>query len=271
MRVSRITTYPVKSLQGTDHAAREAMGLGLLGDRRWAVFYPTGVAATRRELSILAKISVVETETGISLAHDGDHIDIDIPSGASITGYVFSTRIEGVEDAGNLASLFLSAALGREVRLAYFPNAPLRPVNDDNSPDHFTAFADGYPILLATAPSLNALNTGFDTPFSIRRFRPNLVIDGLFDPWAEDTWRLIRIGKAVLRVASPCDRCVMTTQDPDTGEQTDRREPLATLARLHRSAKGKICFGQNLVVEEEGTIVLGDEVELLETGPSNLL
>ena len=105
----------------------------------------------------------------------------------------------------------------------------------------------------------------------MRRFRPNLVIDGDMAPWTEDTWRRIRVGTSVLRIVKPCERCVMTTQDPNTGVQTDRHEPLATLGKLHRSARGRIIFGQNAVVEQEGTVVLGDTIEVLEAGPSNLL
>jgi uncharacterized protein YcbX len=64
----------------------------------------------------------------------------------------------------------------------------------------------------------------------------------------------------------------MTTQDPMTGERTgDGREPLATLRRIHRASNGKIMFGQNAVVEQQGKMTLGDEVEILETGPTNLI
>ncbi|WP_439103743.1 MOSC domain-containing protein [Celeribacter marinus] len=272
MKLSRISTYPVKSLPVTDHAARNIGALGVEGDRRWAILYPTGAVATRRELPELARIAVVETDIGILISYDGDHLDVTRPKGQRTTAFVFSNRIEGVEDAGNLAASFLSCALGREVRLAYFPNEPLRPVNTTYSiTPHFTGFADGYPILITTNASLEALNTAAAYPFEMRRFRANLVIEGDIAPWVEDTWRRIRIGSTILRIVKPCERCVMTTQDPDTGVQTDRHEPLATLGKLHRSARGRIIFGQNAVVEQTGTVVLGDCVEVLEDGPSNLL
>ncbi|WP_417268972.1 MOSC domain-containing protein [Celeribacter sp.] len=272
MNLSRISTYPVKSLPVTDHAARTIGSMGVDGDRRWAVLYPTGTVATRREFPELARISVVETEEGISLCHDGDRLDVPRPSGAKTTAFVFTNRIEGVEDAGNYAASFLSSALEREVRLAYFPDRPLRPVNIKYSlTPHFTGFADGYPVLITTNASLRALNQAAGHEFEMRRFRPNLVIDGDMAPWAEDTWRRIRVGSTVLRIVKPCERCVMTTQDPKTGVQTDRHEPLATLGKLHRSARGRIIFGQNAVVEQEGTVVLGDTIEVLEAGPSNLL
>jgi uncharacterized protein len=52
--------------------------------------------------------------------------------------------------------------------------------------------------------------------------------------------------------------------------QTDPREPLRTLATFHRATNGGIIFGQNLIPESAGTIHVGDAVDVLERGPSNL-
>ena len=272
MKLARITVYPVKSMTGTDLAASDVENKGLEGDRRWAVVYPSGVAATRRELPKLAHLSAVNTQYGISISFEGERLDVPIPVGAPSTAQVFSTKIENVEDAGNYASHFLSSALEREVRLVYFPDTATRAVDRAYAPDgHQTAFSDGFPLLLATKAPLEELNAELESPVEMRRFRPNVVVDGDFAPWAEDGWRRIRIGSAVFRTVKPCERCVMTTQDPATGEQTHAHEPLATLRRIHRSSIGKTIFGQNLIVEEPGNIVLGDEVEVLEEGPSNLI
>ena len=272
MKLARITTYPVKSVSGTDMAAAEVRGLGVEGDRRWAVIYSNGVVATRRELPKLAHLSAVTTPHGISISFESDRFDIPVPTGAPCKVKVFSTGIDGVEDAGNYASHFLSSALEREVRLVYFPDTAQRVVDRAYAPgDHFTALSDGFPVLLTTQASLAELNAELETPVEMRRFRPNIVVGGDIEPWSEDTWKVIRIGSSIFRVVKPCERCVMVTQDPSTGEQTHRNEPLATLRRIHRAVTGKIIFGQNLVVEEPGSIVLGDEVEVLESGPSNLL
>ncbi|ATG48684.1 sulfurase [Celeribacter ethanolicus] len=272
MKLARITTYPVKSLTGSDHAAVKVQPIGIEGDRRWAVVYPNGIVATRRELPRMANLSAVCTSYGISISFEGARLDVPFPSGAPSSVKVFSCLIEGVEDAGNYASHFLSSALEREVRLVWFPETARRPVSRAYAGEgYFTAFSDGYPLLLTTMASLAELNAELAAPVEMQRFRPNVVIAGDIEPWSEDTWRVIRIGSAVFRVVKPCERCVMITQDPQTGEQTHPREPLATLGRIHRAVTGKIIFGQNLVVEEEGSIVLGDEVEVLERGPSNML
>lgn len=272
MKISRLTVYPVKSMSGNDLAATKVESLGLDGDRRWAVVYPSGKAATRRELPPLAQLSAVTTPEGISLSFGGDRLDVPTPSGAPTTAKIFSSQATGVEDAGNYASHFLSSALEHEVRLVYFPATAQRSLDPVFAPGgHHVAFADGFPILLTTQASLNELNADAGYEFEMRRFRSNIVVDGDFSPWEEDKWRLLRIGSAILRIVKPCERCIMTTQDPVSGEKTHGNEPLATLARLHRASNGKIIFGQNAIVEQQGSIVLGDEVEVLESGPSNLI
>jgi hypothetical protein len=48
---------------------------------------------------------------------------------------------------------------------------------------------------------------------------------------AEDGWKRIRIGDVEFRVVKPCSRCILTTIDPQTGERSADREPLATLQK----------------------------------------
>jgi uncharacterized protein YcbX len=271
MKLARLTNYPVKSMTGHDLTKTELGPYGLLGDRRWAVVHSSGQVATRREMPELAHLHAVSTDFGISLSYIDERIDVPVPEHAPATVKVFSTRVDGVLDAGNYASHFLSSALKHCVRLVYFPEEDIRPVAKGFAPTpHFTGFSDEFPVLITSMPSLFSLNAELQHPVEMRRFRPNIVIDGDFEPWTEDSWRLIRIGSTVLRIVKPCARCVMVTQDPKSGEILDKAEPLETLRRIHRASNGKIIFGQNAVVETQGAIALGDEVEVLESGPSNL-
>ncbi len=271
MKLSRITSYPVKSLNGSDLAIASVEKMGVAGDRRWAVVHNNGKLATRRDLPALASLNAVDTDYGISISFDGERFDVPFPSDAQTEVTLFKEVISNLQDAGNYAAHFLSSALKREVRLVYFPDAAKRNVDKVYAPDgHTTGLSDGFPILLATTPSLHELNAELERPVEMRRFRPNLVVNGDFEPWAEDTWKRIKIGSVILRRVKPCERCVMILQDPLTGEQTDDREPMATLRRLHRSSIGKTIFGQNMVVEQTGTLVLGDQVEVLERAQSNL-
>jgi uncharacterized protein YcbX len=57
-----------------------------------------------------------------------------------------------------------------------------------------------------------------------------------------------------------CDRCVVTTLDPDTG--VAGKEPLRTLSRF-RKWDGKVWFGMNLIHDASGTLEVGAAVEVL--------
>jgi uncharacterized protein YcbX len=87
------------------------------------------------------------------------------------------------------------------------------------------------------------------------RFRPNIVVDGVDEPFAEDEWKLIRIGDVELRFGEHCDRCVLTTIDPAT--LAGSSEPTRTLAR-YRQWDHQVFFGIRLVPVTTGTVSVGD-------------
>jgi uncharacterized protein YcbX len=96
----------------------------------------------------------------------------------------------------------------------------------------------------------------------MNRFRPNIVIRGAGTPFAEDTWREIRIGYMHFSVVKACARCVTTTTDQATAARGS--EPLVTLAAYRRVSRG-VLFGQNLIHAAPGRISIGDPVQVLRT------
>ena len=131
-----------------------------------------------------------------------------------------------------------------------------------------TAFADAYPVTLASAASLGRLRTWVTEtalergeepglPLAVERFRPNLVVDGDLEPFEEDRWGRVTVGGVTFRVVKPVDRCVLTTVDPDTLERG--AEPIRTLAR-HRKWDGATWFAVQLVPDTGGAVRLGDHV-----------
>ena len=66
--------------------------------------------------------------------------------------------------------------------------------------------------------------------------------------------------RSTFRVPKPCDRCVVTTTDQETGERG--REPLRTLAR-YRHVDQALLFATNLIPDAPGEIAVGDEVRML--------
>jgi len=64
-------------------------------------------------------------------------------------------------------------------------------------------------------------------PIDYRRFRPNLLVSG-DTRHDEDKWQKLRIGEATFSLLGPCERCKVTTIDPDIGEFSGP-EPLKTI------------------------------------------
>jgi uncharacterized protein YcbX len=97
----------------------------------------------------------------------------------------------------------------------------------------------------------------------LRRFRMLLELDGL-DAHEEDTWadQVVRAGDAVLFVRGPVPRCVVTTQDPDTG--LANLDTLRAIKDYRGLRNGKaIDFGVYFDVEQPGRVRVGDAVELI--------
>lgn len=162
--------------------------------------------------------------------------------------------------AGREAAAWFSAHLGIACRLVHMPPSGRRAVPGRwGTAGQRVSFADAYPFLLIGRASLDDLNSRLAEPVPMNRFRPNLVIDGAA-PYAEDGWRMVRIGEIQFDVAKPCLRCIMTTIDQATAR--GGKEPLATLARYRRAAgTNGVAFGQNLVHSRCGVLRVGDPVE----------
>lgn len=270
--VSALHVHPVKAMRATSAPSAVVEPWGLAGDRRWILADASTLkAVTQRDEPSLARVEALLTAGGglrLSVP-EREPVDVDVPrSGPPETVRLFADKIE-LLPAGGPGDAWLSGYLGRAVRLMHLDEPALRrPVNDRHGrPGEMVSLADGYPLLVTTTASLEALNTliaGGDRPHEgplpMSRFRPNVVIDGT-SAWAEDAWRRVRIGEVVFRVAEPCGRCVVTTTDQATGARGS--EPLRTLGR-HRKVGAKLLFGQNLIPEGAGTLYVGDTLTPME-------
>ncbi|MGW1838264.1 MOSC domain-containing protein [Streptomyces sp. BBFR2] len=265
-----IHLYPVKSLAGAGPGEAVVEPWGLAGDRRWMLVDAERRLVTQRPHPRLALAAAEGLPGGaVRLTAPGmEPLTVEVPEpGRTVTVGIWRDEVEAVP-AGPAAAAWCSRYLGMPVELVHL-DAPAerRPVDPQFSrPGDTVSFADGYPLLLTTTASLDALNSLIaqgdhpdEGPLPMDRFRPNAVIDGTA-PWAEDTWRTVRIGSVVLDVAKPSGRCVVTTTDQRTAERG--KEPLRTLARHHRVMERPV-FGQNLIPRTTGTIRVGDPFDVL--------
>jgi uncharacterized protein len=273
MTVASLSVYPVKSLRGHDVPHAKVLREGLANDRRWVITDTSGKLLTQREIRKMAQVTVEVTSNGLKLSHESaGGFDVDTPPAEAQTSDVTVWRFTGpAKRASERAEDWLSTVLERNIWLAHMHDVTVRPTNLNFSlPGDRVSFADGYPILIASSASLVDLNQRGVGGSVMKQFRPNIVVSGA-EPWDEDKWRRIRIGQVILRFAKPCERCVVTTLDPQTGEQMPQDQwPLTTLGKFHRDRAGRIMFGQNAIPDELGAISVGDEVKVLERGNSEL-
>ena len=266
LRLASIRRYPAKSMGGSELASATIEPRGIAGDRRWLMVTPEGRFLTRREMGVMALLRADPAPDGVVLTHrDGTVLHVAEPvGGAAMAVTIWGDPVQAI-DAGDEAADWLSARVGRAVRLVHMPDTVVRPVDPEfaHEGDH-VSFADGFPLLVTLVESLDALNRELAQPITMDRFRPNLVIAGAA-PFAEDAWTRLRIGPVSLRMANPCTRCVMTTQDPATGEVVTPMEPLRTLKAMGRvmpGARAEPIFGLNAIPEGSGMISVGDAVEV---------
>ena len=165
-------------------------------------------------------------------------------------------------DQGDESAQWFSDWLGVSVRLVHVADGYKRRLNPEyaSSAEDHTGFADGYPILIISEASLLDLNSKLISPLPMNRFRPNIVVQNC-EPFAEDTWKRIRIGSVEMALVKPCPRCVVTTIDKETLEKS--KEPLKTLATYRNQADGAM-FGMNVIPLNEGEVKVGMSVEVLE-------
>lgn len=150
----------------------------------------------------------------------------------------------------------------REARAALPAGAvPERPRVDPAYADGEVSFADGFPLLVTSQESLDDLSGWSGESLPMNRFRPNIVLSGWQEPWAEDRVRRLRLGEVELLMVKRCARCVATTVDQE--KATTGPEPLRTLAAFRRIDQ-KLLFGVNAVPVRTGTVRVGDSVEVLE-------
>ncbi len=260
--VSSLSIYPVKSCRVIHENSTRVEAFGLKNDRRWMVVDENNMMLTQRKISKLCLIQPEITETGLVLKISGmDKLFVEIPlSNKKVSVKVWSDECQAY-DAGDEAATWLSHALSIECRLVYFPDDEFRQVDlSYASEGDKTAFSDGFPLLLISQESLDDLNSRSTSPVAMTRFRPNIVVKGC-EPFAEDTWKKIRIGNNIFRIVKPCSRCVIPSINIETAEREE--EPLKTLIS-YRKRDNKIFFGQNVIADSGGAIKVGMSVEVIE-------
>lgn len=234
--VASLHRWPVKSLAGEDADALSLDPRGVAGDRAHALVdihkgAPRRLTA-REAPAMLRWRAAYDGVPGATLRPD----TVPLPTVTAPDGTAFAWDDPGLPRA-------LSDELGREVTL----RRDLSLMQDL-----------GNSILITTQATLDAIAAELDRDLDLRRFRTNVHVVLDDDAYAEEGWegRRLRVGDVELQLLHPCERCVIPTRDPDT----TAKDPniLRWLTRHHGG-----LFGINARPRGDGTIAVGDQVELL--------
>lgn len=226
MRVVQLWRYPVKSMQGERLDAAAMTVLGIEGDRHWGVLdHATGKVLTAKRVPELlyATARLIEGRPVVTLP--GDHTSVAEWLGRD------ASVVEAQPDARGTY----------EIAEDYFDddsnviswNGPKGTFHDNNR------------------TMAHLLSIGSIADWDVRRFRPNIVVDG--DGEKALIGSTLRIGGAVLEVVKPTDRCVLTTRPQPGGIERD-----VQVLKTILGAGGDLGVGCTVV--QAGPIHVGDEV-----------
>ncbi|MCZ2723513.1 MOSC domain-containing protein [Marinomonas sp. 15G1-11] len=262
--VSELAIYPIKSIQGIKLTQAVATDSGFFNDRRYMLVKRSGEFITGRENPSLTLVRcIIHPDDTLELSHPNTDIKLVIDpnsfSDRRITVTIWENEVEA-RICGSQFDQWFSSVLGEEVLLTFFDQDSKRVTK--RRPEMPVAFADGYPYLITSKASLNALNDRCSEAMSMERFRSNIVVDHC-DAFEEDTWQTIKIGEAIFEATKPCSRCIFTTLDPITAQRSRKGEPIKTLAKFRMTAEKEVTFGMNFVCIQEGIVKENDTIEVI--------
>jgi uncharacterized protein YcbX len=263
IRLNGLYVYPIKSCGGVAVGEWYVDERGLRHDRRWMLVDEAGRFMSQRRFPRMALIGARSVPDGFVVSAPGMpslEVPLRPPNGKPLRAQIWNDTVDTLT-AGGEADRWFGEFLGVRSKLVHMPDESVRPVDPDyGEPGDLVGLTDSFPFLLISEGSLAALNARLEHPLPMNRFRPNLVVGGC-DPFAEDDWKMVRIGPITFRVVKPCARCAITTVDQRTA--ATGREPLRTLATFRREGK-KVLFGQNLVHNATGTLRADDPLKVLQ-------
>lgn len=259
--IKQLFTHPVKGLtpQACDRAALEA-GHGIPGDRAFALMYDTSTDnavlvpwmkkqnfAMQCDWPGLAALDCHYEPSTETLTVKRKEVELLVAQTNALDG---RQRI-GAFFTGYLAAIYPSQSAKHPKR------SPLRLVGDGTGT---TRYPDREPVHLSlvSQATLDQISEVAGRPVDVRRFRPNIVLEGT-PAWSEFNWvgHQMQIGTALLEITAPINRCLNIDVNPDTGE---RDIPLFSLLQKqfeHRQT------GVLAKVTISGTATVGDIIEIL--------
>ena len=268
--LSELFIYPIKSCAGMALKQALVTPLGLEFDRQWLIVDAEGRFQTQRQIPHLVWIEPQIHAQSLQLsAPDMPTIDLPFATPAATRRHVhvWADTVEAL-DMGQIAADWLDDYL-------QMPNQHLRLVQFDPSATRLSdgfwcgaqsaplQFADGFALNVLSEASLRHLNerlmeSGAE-PVDARRFRPNLVIDGV-DVHEEDllhTLRFVINGiPLLLELVKHCPRCQIPQINPLTAAYEPDISSVLSSYRQLPAMDQAVCFAMNAVVRTPEAVML---------------
>lgn len=270
-RIARLFVYPVKSCAGIEVSEALLTETGLDLDRAWMVVDAHGEFVTQREAPRLALVQPQFKRGGTELALRAPgmlalHLQVDAVEGPTRVR-VWDDEVPAY-DMGDIAAQWFTDFLALNEQGLPRADAPrYRLVRFD--PEHrrlsslqwtggveaLNQFGDGYAVLILGQAALDGLNARLQAqgqaPVDVRRFRPNIVLEGL-EAHDEDRVGPMRIdtaeGPALLTPVKPCPRCPIPNIDPATARSSPEVSDTLQGYRQDARLNGAVTFGMNAIV-----------------------
>jgi hypothetical protein len=258
--LSALHLHPVKSCGGFTVTESLLVETGLDLDRAWMVVDAHGDMLTQRELPRMALVTPTMRRGDLVLRAPGMlalHLSLEAVE-APTRVRVWDDEVAAY-DMGALAGQWFSDFLGVQgLRLVRFDPEQKR-LSDrkwTGAIEAENAFADGFPLLVASTASLAELNRRLalagHAAIGMERLRPNLVLDGLPAAHDEDHIDTLEIeaegGPVVLKLVKPCARCTIPDVDPQTAAQGHSVSDTLAAYRADARVGGGLTFGMNAVI-----------------------
>jgi uncharacterized protein len=272
--VSELWRYPVKSMLGEPMAKIGLTGLGVDGDRRFALRnLSTNKIISSKQPKHGTKLLQIEART----TESGEGIDITI-DGKTYRSDQVETLNAVLSELLELPVALVASTTNEETYESYWPEVEgiaLSDVTTDFPIGMFTekgTFADLGALHLLTTASVAALQALIpETIITTRRFRPSIVIEAAAapnsaQPFIENEWtqKTVAIGEATIAVSLCAPRCIMTTlAQPGLPQAKEILRALASHNRLFFDGFGHFaCLGVYAEVTGNGTVRVGDAVTM---------
>ena len=252
--VAKLFVYPIKSLDAVKCDRVTVLESGALkGDRTWAIFDTSGNFVNgKRNHKIHSLRSQLDLETNnLSLQVRGQTIKFNL-----------------ITDRQALCS-WLEDYFGFPVEIKQnsdmgFPDDTVSPGATIVSTATLEAIADWYPELT--------------TEDVRRRFRTNIEIDGVPAFWEDKLFTTpeqtikFQVGEVEFMGVNPCQRCVVVTRDPQTGQPYPKCQKTVIQQRKNTLPEWtersrfnhyfRLAVNTRLSSSEGGAIEIGDKIRL---------